>query len=132
APDFVERATAARLIGTVKPEGGVAALARAYERGDSDAAFAARAAALEGLAAYGDAQSIAVLERALGDREWAVRLRAADLLHGLGHPDAEPVRPAPVRRSLDFFSSPELLHPSFSPHAFIETSAGTIEVQLDV
>jgi cyclophilin family peptidyl-prolyl cis-trans isomerase len=132
AADFVERATAAKLMGEARIEGGVAHLVEAYTRGESDTAFAARAAALDSLALYGGEQAVATLRRALADREWPVRTRAASLLRGMGHMDAEPLRPAPVRWPGPFFESEALLRPQFSPHAFIDTRHGTIEVQLDV
>lgn len=132
ATDFVERATAAELIGTTKPAGGVSRLAAAYARGQSDTAYGARAAALSALAEYGGDEAIAVLEQALNDREWPVRARAAALLQRLGRPGAAPVRPAPVRRAEADFHSDALLHPAYSPHALVETRHGTIEIQLDV
>src|SRR5690606_32471550 len=64
-------------------------------------------------------------------RRWAVRARAASLLRELGI-DAEPVRPAPLRMAESFFSSDALLHPAYSPRAFIETRRGIIEVALDL
>jgi HEAT repeat protein/cyclophilin family peptidyl-prolyl cis-trans isomerase len=132
APDFVERGTAARLIGELKPEGGVAALIEAYRRGESDATSSAREAAVTALAAYGTPEAIEAIRRALSDPDWPLRLRAAELLRGLGVRDAQPERPAPLRRPAEFFSSPELLRPAYSPHAFIETPLGTIELQLNV
>jgi cyclophilin family peptidyl-prolyl cis-trans isomerase/HEAT repeat protein len=132
APDPVERGTAARLVGELKIEGGVAALTASYTRAAADADFDARAGALEGLAKFGTPESRAVLRQALGDREWPVRLRAAELLRELGETDATPTRPAPLRQPASFFSSAELLHPAYTPHAFIETARGTIEVQLNV
>ncbi len=54
ASDFVVRATAADLIGEGKPAGGVERLTAAYARGESDAAYAARASALGALAKYGE------------------------------------------------------------------------------
>jgi cyclophilin family peptidyl-prolyl cis-trans isomerase/HEAT repeat protein len=132
APDFAERAEAARLIGELTPDDGVAALVEAYRRGESDATGVARIAALGALARYGTEAAAATLRRALADPEWPVRLRAAELLRGMGHADAAPERPAPVRRPPAFFASPAILHPAYSPHAFIETRLGTIELQLNV
>jgi cyclophilin family peptidyl-prolyl cis-trans isomerase len=43
-----------------------------------------------------------------------------------------PVRPAPLRESAEIFESAAILHPTFSPHAFLETRYGTIEVELNV
>jgi cyclophilin family peptidyl-prolyl cis-trans isomerase len=132
APDYSLRAAAARLMGRAKPEGGVPKLVAAYQRGDSDATEDARVAALNALAQYGGPEAIGGIEPALADREWPVRLLAARLLHGLGQPDAQPVRPAPVRQAPEFFESAALLHPPFSPHAFIETRHGTIEIELNI
>jgi cyclophilin family peptidyl-prolyl cis-trans isomerase/HEAT repeat protein len=132
APDFVVRSTAADLVGELKPEGGAARLVTAYERGDSDATYAARLAALVALSRYGGEDAQTTLRRALGDREWPVRLRAAALLEALGEPGATPERPAPVRQPAEFFGSPAILHPAYSPHAFVETRHGTIEIELDV
>ena len=133
APDFVVRATAARLMGERKPQGGAPRLAAAYVRAaEGDAAYAARAAALEALAKYGGEEALTTLRKALADRDWPVRIRAAELLRQLGEQDAAPARPAPVRQSLELFESPRLLRPDYSPHAFIETRMGTIEIELNV
>src|SRR5690606_4759711 len=40
--------------------------------------------------------------------------------------------PAPLRHPVPYYSSDALLHPPFSPRAFIETRRGIIEVQLDL
>jgi HEAT repeat protein/cyclophilin family peptidyl-prolyl cis-trans isomerase len=132
SPDFALRATAARLVGQSKPDGGVATLVAAYARGDTDATYVARAAVLEALAHYGGTEALATLHQALADKEWPVRWRAADLLHGLGDPNAQPQRPAPLREPPEYFESAALLHPSFSPHMLVETHRGTIEIELDV
>jgi hypothetical protein len=73
-----------------------------------------------------------LLRDALTDREWTIRLRAAELLRGLGEPAAMPARPAPLREPAELFESAAILHPTFSPHAFIETRYGTIEIELNV
>ena len=131
-PDFVVRATAARLIGQAKPDGGVARLVAAYARADSDATYTARVATLEALAKYGGTEALSTLHQALGDKDWPVRWRAAELLHGLGEAGAQPQRPAPLREPPEYFESAALLHPQYSPHMLIETKRGTIEVELDV
>ncbi len=128
APDFALRSTAAGLIGRQKLDGAVAALTAAYERGLSDAAFDARAAAVAAAHAIGGPEAEALVRRALEDRDWAVRVRAAQLLGG----DAQAARPAPLRHPVDFFESAALLHPEFSPVALIETRLGVIEIELNV
>jgi HEAT repeat protein/cyclophilin family peptidyl-prolyl cis-trans isomerase len=132
AADFMERAAAARLIGESRPDGGVPRLIAAYARGQGDSAYAARAAALEALSKYGGEAVLPTLREALSDREWPVRWRAAALLHGLGDRAAMPARPAPIRMSGEAFEGADLLHPQFSPHAFIETHRGAIELELNV
>jgi cyclophilin family peptidyl-prolyl cis-trans isomerase len=131
-PDFVVRSTAARLLGERKTAEAVPALATAYERGKSDAAFDARTAALTALAAIGGSVATAVVRQALSDRDWPVRWQAAELLHGAGDLDAQPDRPANLRQPEEFFESAGLLHPPFTPVAYIETRLGTIEVALNV
>jgi len=132
APDFMERAAAARLIGDSRPDGGIPQLIAAYERGQSDAAYAARAAALEALSKYGGDAVMPTLREALSDRDWPVRWRVASFLHSLGDRAAVPTRPAPLRVPNESFEAAELLHPQFSPHAFIETALGAIEIELNV
>ncbi len=132
APDFTVRAEAASLIGERRPEGGAAALAAAYARGESDANHAARVAALQALAKYPAVDAHPPLTRALSDREWAVRLAAARLLRQGGVSGADAVRPAPVRQDAAFFESERLLRPAYTPHAYIETRAGTIHLELNM
>jgi cyclophilin family peptidyl-prolyl cis-trans isomerase/HEAT repeat protein len=132
AADFVERGTAARLIGESKPDGGVAHLVAAYARGESDTAYGARAAALEALSKYGGAEAQAAIRRGLSDRAWPVRVRAAELLHDMGDQSAAPARPALLRQPPEFFQTPAIVRPPFSPHAFIDTALGTIEIELHV
>jgi HEAT repeat protein/cyclophilin family peptidyl-prolyl cis-trans isomerase len=132
AADFAERATAARVVGDLQLAGAVPALIDAYERGESDATFVARAAALGALAKYKTDEAVAALRRGLSDPAWPVRIRAAELLRELGMADAAPERPAPLRLSPEAFASDALLHPAYSPHAFIETRLGTVELQLNV
>jgi cyclophilin family peptidyl-prolyl cis-trans isomerase len=132
ADDLVVRATAAELIGDTRPVGGVEHLAAAYTRGAGDSAYAARAAALGALAKYATEEARAVLRSGLEDKAWPVRLRAAELLRALGDADVEPALPAPLRQPASYFESAEFLHPAYSPHAFIETKKGTIEIELNL
>ena len=129
--DFVERGTAARLIGETRPEGGMPKLVAAYERGLADMAYGARGSALAALANYGGDDAIATLRRALADRAWPIRWRAAELLRGLKQ-QAEAERPGPSRYPPEFYESRALLYPAFSPHVFIETRAGTIEIEMNL
>jgi cyclophilin family peptidyl-prolyl cis-trans isomerase len=134
-PDFVVRAAAARELGRLKPEGGAESLRQAYRRAAADAAYTARAAALEALAAYGASEARATLEQALEDKDWAVRVRAAELLETLDPQGAASrtasMTPAPGR-PIAPYDDPALVGPTTSPHVFIETVYGTIEFELAV
>lgn len=132
AADVGVRAAAATLFGEKKLAGAVPRLAGAYERGLTDAATDARDAALGALASFGGDEALAVLRRALSDPSWPVRLHAAALLKAAGVADAEPRRPAPTREPVAVFESDAVLHPRFSPHAFIDTTEGVIELELNV
>lgn len=132
AADFNLRATAAGLVVERKMKDGAARLTAAYARGQSDVNPSARAAAIDALAKLGLEAATTTLHEALADKDWSVRVRAASLLHGLGNAAAQPTRPAPLRFSADYYESPALLRPAYSPHAFIETKYGTIEIELNV
>ncbi|HSC29508.1 MAG TPA: HEAT repeat domain-containing protein [Vicinamibacterales bacterium] len=130
-PDFAVRAAAIRQLGRLKPEGAAAALREAYRTALADSASGARAAALESLATFGPGEALATLTDALADRDWAIRLRAADLLEKLD-PDSDPgsaIRPVPGD-PIVAYDDPQLLAPAYSPHVFIETTKGTIEFEL--
>jgi cyclophilin family peptidyl-prolyl cis-trans isomerase len=76
-----------------------------------------------------------LLEEALKDRDWAVRVRAAALLGDQGVPAAAmkaAIRPAPAGRPMDESERQALIAPAFSPHAYIETDRGTIEIELAI
>jgi cyclophilin family peptidyl-prolyl cis-trans isomerase/HEAT repeat protein len=127
------RAAAATNIGELKPDGGAEALVAAYKRGEADLVIDTRATALEALAKYGAAASEATLRTALGDKDWAVRVKAAELLKTLDPSveTAHAIRPAPVNGSATY-DGPALTAPTVSPHVFIETEKGIIEIELDV
>jgi cyclophilin family peptidyl-prolyl cis-trans isomerase/HEAT repeat protein len=127
------RSAAAGNIGELKPEGGVDVLVAAYKRGEADLVIDTRAAALEALSKYGAAAAVPTLRTALADKDWAVRVKAAELLKALDPTieTARAIRPVPVRNTLSY-DSPLLTVPVVSPHVYIETEKGTIEIELDV
>jgi len=134
--DPVIRLTVAREIAALKPAWGAAALADAYRSWRGDATYGPRAAALAGLAAYGAATALPVLTEALGDTEWAVRVRAAELVHALD-PSASPqdaIRPVPnvATPGLVSYQDATLLEPPYSPQLYVETDKGTIQIELSV
>jgi cyclophilin family peptidyl-prolyl cis-trans isomerase/HEAT repeat protein len=132
-PDYVVRETAAALLADVKPAGGVAALRDAYAAGQPDSAYGARAAAVVALAAYGGPDAIEAVRAALADKDWAVRVRAAEQLAKFD-PSTDhrlTIRPVPST-PITPYDDPLLATPPTSPHVFIETARGTIEFELAV
>jgi cyclophilin family peptidyl-prolyl cis-trans isomerase/HEAT repeat protein len=133
ALDIGIRVAAARAIGRVKPPGGAAALREAYASPQAGPSDDVRDAVLTALASYGLAEAGETLKAALADKNWALRLKAASLLKSLD-PSVETVqaiRPAPGG-PIAPYDSPDLIDPKVSPHAFIETAKGTIEIELSV
>ncbi|HYM23068.1 MAG TPA: HEAT repeat domain-containing protein, partial [Vicinamibacterales bacterium] len=136
ADDPLVRAAAADGLGELKPENAAGALADAYRAGLRDGSYSARAAALGALAKYGAAAATPVLRSALADKDWAVRVRAAQLLKDLDPPSADAVaaqiRPAPTTLPLDVYQAPRLVSPSVSTQLYIDTDRGTIQIELAV
>ncbi len=132
--DVVIRMTAARELGELKPADGPQLFADAYRMWSGDATYLARAAALTALARYGAAAN-ETLSAALSDREWAVRVRALDLLEEIdpeaARTAATTIRPAPGQ-PLVAYDAPEVVAPRFSPHLYLETTKGLIEIELAV
>jgi cyclophilin family peptidyl-prolyl cis-trans isomerase/HEAT repeat protein len=133
ADDFVVRAAVAVALADRKMVAAVPALVQAFTDAQNDSTYVARAAILGALHRLDPAAARPLLQQALADREWAVRVRASALLRDQGVSDTEPaIRPAPTRRTTDDASWRDLVSPKFSPHAFIATDKGTIEIELSV
>jgi cyclophilin family peptidyl-prolyl cis-trans isomerase len=132
--DAVVRAAAATELGELKPAGGEAALAEAWRASAGDRLYVARGAVLAALAKYGRAAAEPALREALADRDFAVRVRAASLLGALAPGEDLPaaIRPAPIRQSAAAYGSPDLVAPAVSPHLYVETDRGTVEIELAV
>ena len=130
--DFAVRATAAAGLATLKATNAVPALMAALTRATGDPTFVARAALLEAIFQIDPARGRPLVQQALSDPEWAVRLKAATLLQADGGALPASIRPSTVGKPAnDPFWVP-LLNPQFSPHAFIETEKGTIEIELAI
>jgi cyclophilin family peptidyl-prolyl cis-trans isomerase/HEAT repeat protein len=132
--DPVVRASAASGIGELRLPAGAQALPAAYQFALRDSTYVARAAIIEAFSEYGVSVSRSLLDVALGDKDWAVRVRAATLLR-----QAEPqtdtaarIRPAPTRLSREASQSSVLTAPQFSTQAFIDTDRGTVQIELAV
>jgi cyclophilin family peptidyl-prolyl cis-trans isomerase len=135
ADDFGVRAAAARALAELKAASAAPALVQAYRSSLADSTYTARAAALAALTELAPAVARPLLEEALSDRDWAVRVRAAELLRGMGAEAAaaaQVLRPATGGRALAEAEWQMLLNPPFSPLAYIDTDRGTIEVELAI
>ena len=88
------------------------------------------AAMLTALASLGAQASRDLLEEALGDPDWAVRVKSASLLRGLDPASDASARMRPAPAAPGGYDTPELVSPSVSPHVFVDTAEGTIEIEL--
>ncbi len=131
--DPVVRAAAARGLATIKAPNAAAALTEAFKTGQRDGLYVARTAALDALTTVDPAAARAVLTAALADRDWAVRVRAAEHLRRLdGAADVSSMRPAPPASIPDLAGVDTMIAPKFSPQAYIDTAKGTIQFELAV
>jgi cyclophilin family peptidyl-prolyl cis-trans isomerase/HEAT repeat protein len=131
--DLAVRTAAANALADLKVAAAAQPLAEAYRRSTSEESYTARAAALGALARLDPAAARPVLMEALKDRDWAVRVRALTLLKEqsvTGQDGA--ARPATAGRSVTDPQWQAIVAPKFSPHAFIDTDKGTIELELAV
>jgi HEAT repeat protein/cyclophilin family peptidyl-prolyl cis-trans isomerase len=134
ADDAAVRSAAARGVAELKPANGAAALAEAYAFGQRDSTHSARASALDALAKYG-AESLPTLRAAFADKDWAVRVRAAQLVKELdpsGDDPAMQIRPAPTTFTPEQYDAARLLNPPVSTQVYLDTDRGTIQIELAV
>jgi cyclophilin family peptidyl-prolyl cis-trans isomerase/HEAT repeat protein len=132
--DFVVRATAANGLAEIKASGAVQPLIEAYRASaGGDVTYVARGAILGALAKLDPAAARPLLQEALMDRDWAVRVRARALLaeQGVTGVDEE-MRPAVAGQPVDSAEWQAIVAPRFSPRAFIDTDKGTVELELAV
>jgi cyclophilin family peptidyl-prolyl cis-trans isomerase/HEAT repeat protein len=134
APDFMTRAAAAQALVLLKASGAAADIRAAYAASSADPTYVGRAALLAALAQLDPVAAQPLLREALQDKDWALRVRAADLLREQQVTDgvAAAMRPASAGESVDTPAWRAIVAPPFSPHAFIETDKGTIEIELTV
>ncbi len=132
--DFVIRTAAANGLAEIKATEAVQPLIEAYRASAGrDVTYVARAAALSALAKLDAAAARPVLQEALMDRDWAVRVRARDLLREQGVTDVdEAMRPAVPGEPVDSAEWQAIVSPKYSPRAVIETDKGNIEFELTV
>ncbi len=132
--DVVVRKTAAGLLGDLEARDAVEGLAAAYRAAAGDASYLARSAALDALARIGGGPTLETLRAAVADADWAVRVRAVEHLDALDPSSnaSMAARPAPLRLPREAYRAAELVTPSVSPHVFIDTDRGTIQIELAV
>jgi cyclophilin family peptidyl-prolyl cis-trans isomerase/HEAT repeat protein len=134
ADDVVVRTAAANGLSELKPSQGPAALSEAYSFGQRDTTYLARAAALNALAKYDAAVAMPLLQTALADKDWAVRVRAVALMREIDRSAADQaegqIRPSPTSFAADVYSNPGLTSPDVSLQLYIDTDRGSIQVEL--
>jgi cyclophilin family peptidyl-prolyl cis-trans isomerase/HEAT repeat protein len=132
ADDFVIRATAANGLAELKATGAARALFDAFQATAGDSTYTARAAILTALNTLDPMTARPMLQQALQDKDWALRVKAAMLLKEQGVTDTDAgMRPAPTR-PLDDATRQSIIAPQFSPHAFVQTDRGTVEIELAI
>jgi cyclophilin family peptidyl-prolyl cis-trans isomerase/HEAT repeat protein len=133
AEDLAVRAAAANALADLKVATAVQPLIDAYHRFASESSYTARGAVLGALARLDPAAARPILTEALKDPDWAIRVRALTLLREQNVTgQEEAIRPATPGRSVSDPQWQALVAPPFSPHAFIDTDKGTIELELAV
>jgi cyclophilin family peptidyl-prolyl cis-trans isomerase/HEAT repeat protein len=132
--DFALRAAAASGLVQLKSTAAVPVLVGAYRAATGDSTYVARGAILNALSELNPAAAQPLLEEALRDRDWAIRQRAAAIFRQRpgGESVEAAIRPAPADRPVSDAELEALINPQFSPHAYIETDRGTIELELAI
>ncbi len=132
SPDVGVRAAAARALADLNAVAAATALRAAYDAAASEPTYVARAALLGSLARLDPDGAKFFAQQGLRDRDWAMRVRAAEVLRQGGVSDARPERPAVSQRSREDPAWEALASPQYSPHAYIETDRGVVEIELAV
>ena len=133
ADDPVVRAHAIRGLATLKAPNAAPLLREALKRSQGDGLYVARAAALDALVLLDPGAATPALTSALTDRDWAVRVRAAEHLKRLDPTaDVSSMRPAPSPSIPELGAMDAFLNPPYSPTAYIDTPKGTIQIELAI
>jgi cyclophilin family peptidyl-prolyl cis-trans isomerase/HEAT repeat protein len=131
--DVALRARAASALADLKATAAAPALTEAYRAAMAEETYVGRGAILAAIARLDPAAARPLLQEALNDRDWALRVRAAALLNdGAATPPAVAARPASGGVDIGDADWPQLVSPPFSPHAYIETDRGVIELELAI
>ncbi len=129
AEDVFERAGAATSLGMLRADGAATPLRAAFQATSKDEDPAARLAILTALEGFGADAVETDARKALADPAWIVRKKAQDILRRLGDTEAKAAEVGSGRLLNDYMG---LLRPQFTPHAYIRTEKGAIEVELFV
>lgn len=132
--DVVVRQAAANGLARLKSRAAVGALIKAYDTAARDPIYIARAAILAAVAELDPDAARGLLDRAMADRDWATRVRAAALLRTL-EPDTDVrmrIRPAPGAALPELNDLGPMVNPSVTPVAYIDTTKGLIQIELAV
>jgi len=133
AEDPVVRGAAARGLATIKATNAAGALAEAFKTGQRDGLYTARTNALDALTALDPAAARPLLTAALTDRDWAVRVRAAEHLLKIDRSaDVSSMRPAPPPAVPELAAIDTMISPKVSLQAYIDTTKGMIQIELAV
>jgi HEAT repeat protein/cyclophilin family peptidyl-prolyl cis-trans isomerase len=134
ADDVVVRAAAAAALGDLRAPAAVEPLRAALTHAERDATYVARAAILAALAKYDRAVAEPALVAALADKDWAVRVRAAELLKTIdpSRETAMAIRPAPTMFSEPVYAAAEVVTPPYSTRVYVDTDKGSFEIELAV
>jgi cyclophilin family peptidyl-prolyl cis-trans isomerase/HEAT repeat protein len=132
--DAAVRRAAAGVIGERKLTGLRPALVEALARARGTQDVGVRHALLDAIGQLGGEEATPHFDAALGDADWSIRLRAQRWFDAQG---ADPgvaarIRPAPVARDPGVYESERLVAPKVSPQAYIDTTNGSIIVELAV
>ena len=130
--DLGVRKTAATLLGKLSSVDAEKILIEAVGNAAPDSSYVVRAAVMDALTNYGSEIAHETLRAGLKDPEWAIRLRASEHLERL-LPEGSYDGPSSAQglRRVNYGAT-DLINPQVSPHAFIETEYGTIEIELAV
>ncbi len=130
--DPIVRAAAAAALGELKATAAIAPLRTAYDASRADDTYVARASILQAIAAIDPGTAGPLAVQALQDRDWAVRVKAAELLKTLepARAVADTIRPAPTALGVETYASPAIVSPSYSTQLYLDTDKGTVQVDL--
>ena len=138
APDVGVRIAAAQGLAELERIEAAPALETAYDAARAEDQTIARVAILDSLVQLDSSRARLLVDAALTDSAWTLRLRAAELLrdaYGEATVRASAADPAPDWSGPSVDDAPDpvgFLNPPFSPLAYIETGRGTIEVELAI